>query len=454
MGRLKKIQFKEMLHAWSMSVVLSQTKIPYKSRFAMVTLDSLLTQSGKRIVLESDKAYRQLNLKYNGGGVVVRKDVPILGKNIKTRRQTEVSPGQFLFSKIDARFGAFGVVPKELDGAIVTAEFPVFEVNTNKLMPEFLLLVMTSEEMVNYIKNMAQGSTNRKRLDVATFLSIKVPLPSLEEQKGMMDEYAVSQKKIRAKEKEQEDLPVMIQEEVKVKTSTSIKKKVERQRLSVMAFKDMENWSVDNAMEALNVKSDYPMVKIGDWVQAFQKDEEDGSIRITPKLHPSETYQYIGMDAVEKNTGRMIGYDLKRGATIKSNAYAVPFGYFIFGRLRPNLNKYWVNTDKDGKNIVCSTEFFVFSLKPEVDKDYFECILGSGIVQEQIKKHITGTGLPRINASDFLHVMIPNPPEKVKKQLGTFFKSKQRIMWNGRLAIAEEKERAKKEFESQVFEQL
>lgn len=441
-----------MLHAWSMSVVLSQTKIPYKSRFAMVSLDSLLTQSGERIVLESEKAYWQLNLRYYGGGVVERKDVPVLGKNIKTRKQTEVSSGQFLFSKIDARFGAFGIVPKELDGAIVTAEFPVFELNKNKVIPEFLLLVMTSEEMVNYIKNIARGSTNRKRLDVATFLSIQVPLPPLEVQKEMMNEYAVSQKKIRAMEKEQEDLPVMIQEEVKVKTSTSIKKKVEQKMLSVTAFKDMENWSVDNALESLKVKSDYPMVKIGEWVQAFQKDEEDDSIRITPKQHPFETYQYIGMDAVEKNTGRMIGYDLKQGAAIKSNAYVVPYGYFIFGRLRPNLNKYWVNTDKEGKNIVCSTEFFVFSLKPEVNKDYFECILGSEIVQEQIKKHITGTGLPRINASDFLHVMIPNPPEKVKKQLGIYFKSKQKILWNGRQVMAEEKERAKKKFESQVFE--
>ena len=451
MERLKKIHFKEMLHAWSMSMVLSQAKIPYKSKFALVPLDTLLSQSGVRITLDDFRAYRQLNLKYYGGGVVVRKDVPVLGKNIKTHKQTEVSAGQFLFSKIDARYGAFGIVPKELDGAIVTAEFPVFEVNTNKVLSEFLLLVMTSDEMVNYIKNMSQGSTNRKRMDVATFLSIKLPLPSLEEQKRMMNDYTVLQNKIKAKEKELEDLTDEIQEEVKEKTATTIKKKLERKMLSVTAFKDMENWSVDNALDALIINSDYPMVKLGDWVQSFQKDSEDGSLRVTPKQQPNDYYLYIGMDAVEKNTGRMIGYDLKPGAMIKSAAYTVPFGYFIFGRLRPNLNKYWVNTDQMGKNIVCSTEFFVFSLKPDVDKDYFECILGSDIVQEQIKKHVTGTGLPRINASDFLHVMIPNPPEKVKKLLGSYFKSKQQILWNGRQLITTERMKAKKEFESQIF---
>lgn len=453
MEMLKKIHFKEMLHAWSMSVVLSQAKIPYKSKFALVPLETLLSQSGEHITLGDDKVYHQLNLKYYGGGVIVRKNAPVFGKEIKTRKQTEVRAGHFLFSKIDARYGAFGIVPKELDGAIVTAEFPVFDVNKNIVLPEFLLLVMTSDEMVNYIKNMSQGSTNRKRLDVGTFLSIKIPLPSLEEQEKIVDEYTVSQKIIKAKQKELEDLPWEIQEEVKEKTATTIKRMVEKQVVCLTAFKDMENWSVDTALEALKIKSDYPMVKLGDWVQAFQKDAEDSVLRVIPKLQPAEAFLYIGMDAVEKNTGRLIGYELKQGAGIKSNAYAVPFDYFIFGRLRPNLNKYWVNTDKIGKNIVCSTEFFVFSLKPGVDKDYFECILGSDIVQEQIKKHITGTGLPRINASDFLHIMIPNPPENVKKQLGSYFKSKQQILWNTRQLIATEREKAKREFESQIFEQ-
>lgn len=452
MERLKKVKFKDMLYAWSMSMVLSQAKIPYKSKFELVPLDTLLSKSGERITLDADMAYRQLTVKSKGGGIVVRNEIKKSGKDIKTRKQTMVNTGQFLFSKIDARNGAFGIVPKDLNGAVVTSEFPVFDVNNNRVISEFLLLVMTSEEMVHYIKNISQGSTNRKRLDVSTFLSIKVPLPSLEEQQKMMAEYDVSCKKIEAMEKEQEDLPGKIQKEVKEKTATTIKKNLDRQMLSVTPFRDMKNWSVENALEALKIKSDYPMVKLGEWVLSFQKDAEDGSLRVTPKQQPTENYFYIGMNAVEKDTGRMIGYDQKTGARIKSNAYNVPFGYFIFGRLRPTLNKYWVNTDKIGKNIVCSTEFFVFSLKPNVDKDYFECILGSDIVQEQIKGHITGTGLPRISANDFLQVMIPNPPEEVKKKLGSYFKSKQQILWNGRQLMDAEWEKAKKNFESQIFE--
>ena len=40
-------------------------------------------------------------------------------------------------SKIDARNGAYGIVPAELEGAIVTNDFPVFDVDTKKIIPHF-----------------------------------------------------------------------------------------------------------------------------------------------------------------------------------------------------------------------------------------------------------------------------------------------------------------------------
>lgn len=440
-----------MLHAWSMSVVLSQTKLPYRSKYAMVPLHTLLSQSGQRITIDGKKVYQQLNLKYYGGGVVARSKAPTNGKDIKTRRQTQVEKGQFMFSKIDARYGAFGIVPETLDGAVVTAEFPVFSVNREKVIPEFLLMVMTSEEMISYIKNMSQGTTNRKRLDVPTFLNIQVPLPTMEEQKSMMEGYDNALQKINEIEKEQETLPCEMQKEIISKTDTEIKRNDNMRGLRVTRFKELDNWSVDNTLKALKVQSSYPMIRISDCISAFQKDNDGGSLRVSTKKNPSEDYLYVGMEDVVKATGLMTGFEQKKGAEIKSGAYTIPRGFFIYGRLRPNLNKYWVNSTQE-RNVVCSTEFFVFSLKPDMDSAYFECILSSEIIQEQIKKHITGTGLPRINAEDFLHLMIPNPPDDVKKQLGTYFKSKQRILWEGRGTIASERERAKKEIESQIFE--
>lgn len=452
MRRLSQIGFKEMLHAWSMSVVLSQAKLPYKSKYVMVPLHTLLTQSDQRITIDGKKDYQQLNLKYYGGGVVARSKTPVKGKDIKTRRQTLVEKGQFMFSKIDARYGAFGIVPEALDGAVVTAEFPVFTINTEKVIPEFLLVVMTSEEMVSYIKSLAQGSTNRKRLDVPTFMNIQVPLPSIVEQNSLMKGYCNALEKVYKIEQEHVALPDEIQKEIILRTGTEIKRNGNLRGLKVVQFKELGTWSVDGALKSLKVCSSYPMIRLIDCIRTFQKDNEGGSLRVATTNNPSKDYLYVGLENVEKTSGLMTGFELKKGAEIKSGAYLVPKGSFIYGRLRPNLKKYWVNTTQE-QNVVCSTEFFVFSLKPDMNAAYFECILSSDILQEQIKKHLTGTGIPRINADDFLQLMIPNPPDDVKIQLGTYFKGKQRLLWEGRDIIASERERAKKEIELQIFEQ-
>lgn len=43
--------------------------------------------------------------------------------SVGTKKQFMINKGQFLISKIDARNGAYGIVPKELDGAIITGNF-------------------------------------------------------------------------------------------------------------------------------------------------------------------------------------------------------------------------------------------------------------------------------------------------------------------------------------------
>lgn len=43
-------------------------------------------------------------------------------------------------SKIDARNGAMGLIPAELNGAIVTNDFPTYDVDFNTILPQFLLI--------------------------------------------------------------------------------------------------------------------------------------------------------------------------------------------------------------------------------------------------------------------------------------------------------------------------
>lgn len=77
---------------------------------------------------------------------------------------------------------------------------------------------------------------------------------------------------------------------------------------------------------------------------------------------------YDDMEHIEKNTGKA---DVKEvlGKDILSQTLRVPADYIIYGKLRPYLNKYWINKDPLN-NVICSSEFFVFNTQG-INKRFF-----------------------------------------------------------------------------------
>lgn len=94
--------------------------------------------------------------------------------------------GQFILSRIDARNGAFGIVPGELDGAIVTNDFPVFIVVENRLLPAYLGWICRTASFVEECKRASEGTTNRVRLQEDKFPAREIPLPPLAEQRRVV----------------------------------------------------------------------------------------------------------------------------------------------------------------------------------------------------------------------------------------------------------------------------
>jgi restriction endonuclease S subunit len=88
----------------------------------------------------------------------------LVGREIKTRPQFCARAGNLIMSRIDARNGAFGIIPHELDGALVTQDFPMFRIEPSVVLPEYLALVLKSEEFTEICRRSSRGTTNRKRL--------------------------------------------------------------------------------------------------------------------------------------------------------------------------------------------------------------------------------------------------------------------------------------------------
>jgi type I restriction enzyme, S subunit len=145
-----------------------------------VPLGNILVQSSNHKQIEPGQSYKQITVRLWGKGLVLRGVCD--GAEISANRQIAAQTGDFIISKIDARHGAFGLVPAELNDALVSNDFPCFKVNEEALAPSYLKWYAKTEAFVALCKQSSVGSTNRVRLKEGRFLELEIPLPSLDEQ--------------------------------------------------------------------------------------------------------------------------------------------------------------------------------------------------------------------------------------------------------------------------------
>jgi type I restriction enzyme S subunit len=154
------------------------------SDWPMVPLGEILTKSEEWIEIQPDGQYRQVTVRLWGEGVVLRNEVS--GTQIAAKRRHVVRSRQFILSRIDARNGAFGLVPDSLEGAVVSNDFPTFNIDRERVLPRFLAWMSKTRGFVDLCRAASEGTTNRVRLKVDRFLATKIPLPPLNEQRRIV----------------------------------------------------------------------------------------------------------------------------------------------------------------------------------------------------------------------------------------------------------------------------
>jgi type I restriction enzyme, S subunit len=147
------------------------------SRWPMVPLGEVLERSNERIAIQPDQRYKEVTVRLWGKGVVLRREVS--GAEIGASNKVVVRENQFIISRIDARNGASGLVPQELDCAVVSADFPAFSPRQDRLYPPFLGWVSKTASFITLCRRASEGTTNRVRLKEDRFLAMKIPLPEL-----------------------------------------------------------------------------------------------------------------------------------------------------------------------------------------------------------------------------------------------------------------------------------
>lgn len=475
---LKFVRYKD-IENWSVSHILGMN-IGYNERYPLVSIGQIITKSIKPIEIEDNTSYKQITLKTNGGGAVLR-DVK-QGKNIGTKKQYLVSAGQFIMSKIDARNGAFGVVGPDLDGAVVTADFPVFDVDKERIMPDYLALISSTASFVRFAQSCSRGTTNRQRIDVNLFLSQKIPLPTLKEQQVLVasyknkieqseqlvkqatqkersiEDYLLTELGIKQKSYQASEPTTAVVSEPQVEYVVSNQQTADRENtyhwgdeikkeykyLRFVRYKDIERWDVYNIeTNVINKikKSKYPIVAIGN-VYAFIQRKWD---------RKESEFKYVELGSIDSLNGIMYAEVIRTSKAPSRATQKIRTGDLIIGTTRPYLKRFAI-VDEAYNDCVCSSGFQVIEPRDSYNLSFLYEYLKSQVAIDQYGLYMSGALYPAITNKDLKKVLMPLPPITIQNAIVEHIDEQKEQIKQLKQQTDDLRKEALVEFEKEIFE--
>ena len=110
------------------------------------------------------------------------------GNQFAYKKLTRLHTNDFTYPKLMAWEGAYAVIPPECDGLVVSTEFPVFELNQEKILPETMAVYFRNPAIWETLSGQSTGTNvRRRRLNPQIFLNYQFPLPPMKRQLLLRD---------------------------------------------------------------------------------------------------------------------------------------------------------------------------------------------------------------------------------------------------------------------------
>lgn len=158
--------------------------------------------------------------------------------------------GDLVFSKIDARNGAIGLIPDRLPKAVVTSEYPILIPDPATLRAAYLHLLMGAEHFKADLQRKASGTSGRKRITPEGFLGLVVPVPTLAEQDALVSAYSAALDHAARLEQEAQAIEDAGLRAFEAALGVTAPPPLPERPVFVARFRDIEQWSHEGTLRA------------------------------------------------------------------------------------------------------------------------------------------------------------------------------------------------------------
>ncbi len=179
-------------------------------------------------------------------------------------------PGDLVFSKIDVRNGAIGVIPDELGIVAFTSEYPVYDLDAKGLLrADFVKLLCRTKTFRSKVNALVVGHSGRKRVSPELMESLPLPAPPLHEQERILASFRDRTAEARALRARAEHLERSIPQRVLDGLGITPRRFDRLRRPFLLRYKDAQRWSLTKAMLTVQgiteeVAGAYPTRRLGE----------------------------------------------------------------------------------------------------------------------------------------------------------------------------------------------
>ena len=144
-------------------------------------------------------------------------------------------------------------------------------------------------------------------------------------------------------------------------------------------------------------------------------------------------YPHIGIDSIEKNTGRLFGYRTIAEDGVISGKYLFTARHIIYSKIRPNLNKVAL-PDFDG---LCSADAYPILPKENVClRIYLGYVMRSEFFLDYILPFSRRANMPKVNKEQLSGFNLPVPDIELQRQFATFVEQTDKSKHCGEMEVA------------------
>lgn len=331
-------------------------------------------------------------------------------------------PGSLIYSKIRLKQGSVTVVSETTGDVAVSAEYPVYAIDTRTVISRYLELTLRCSAFQRMLDGLSHGGSTKTRIHPEQFEALEIPFPPLATQQAIVRRWQELGEASAAAKREAESLEREAERDFLHGLGLKAPDEIKPRKTLGLRFSDLDRWGVAVNQPAAKrdvSASSYPIRKLGSVIA----DLENGwSPKCLDRPATPEEWGVLKVGAVSfgvfdqdenkalpKHLEPMPRHEVKSGDLIisRANITRLVGACALVGNTRPHL-------------MLCDKLFrVVWKQESEILSTYLDEVLKIPHLRWQIENALTGSSptMKNISKPSLLALRLPVPPMTVQQSL-------------------------------------